>query len=109
MATPRAVFRYGGKTYRVSSLKLREVEQIEEILGAPYTEFRPFGIMRHKLAHMAVFLGRDFPPEEVERIIGDLDLEAVRDMWDIVEDEDLPEVYENGVPLSEGGPSTASS
>lgn len=104
----RAVFRYGEKTYSVGDLKVREVEKLEEILGQPFAEFRPFGNMRHKLAYMAVFLGRDFPPEEVERIIDETTLEAVGEMWDLVDD-DLPEAYENGIPFSEGGPSTASS
>jgi hypothetical protein len=104
----KAVFRYDGKTYSVNELKLREVETIEQIIGVPYSEFRPFGVMAHKLAHMAVFLGRDHSPEEVEQIIADITLEQVYDMWD-VEDTDLPEVYENGIPLPEGEPSTPSS
>ncbi len=104
----RAVFLHDGTTYSVGDLKLREVEVIEEIAGAKYVDLRPFSNMKHKLAYMAVFLGRDHPPEEVERIIDEITLEEVASMWDVVDD-DLPEVYDNGIPLPEGGPSTASS
>ncbi|GAC1373706.1 MAG: hypothetical protein NVSMB4_00530 [Acidimicrobiales bacterium] len=103
--SPRPVFVYDGVTHHVGSLKVREVEGLETLLGCRYVEITPLGTMRHKLAMMTVFLGRTRTEAEVEQIITDLNLDQVDDMWDVVDD-DLPDSYEDGIPNLEGGPST---
>lgn len=116
----RFVFTYEDKQYVYTSLKVREVEQLEELLKAdvydangrvvgkrptPYLEIAPFTTMKHKLAVMALFLRRDHTEDEVAAIIDGLDLAAVQDMWDFVED-DLPTEFEDGLPLPEAATST---
>lgn len=101
----RVTFTYGDKTYAYGSLKVREIEALEDLLEAPYVEHRTLANMKHKLAYMAVFLRRDFDEAKVVQIIDDLDLDAVQDMWDIAED-DLPTQYEDGLPLAEAATTT---
>lgn len=101
----RFTFTYEEKTYTYGSLKVREIEALEDLLDTRYVEIAPFTTMRHKLAVMAVFLRRDHTEDEVAAILEGLDLDAVQGMWDVVED-DLPDVYEGGVPLVEADTST---
>lgn len=101
----RFEFKYQDATYTYGSLKVREIEALEDLLDTPYVEIRPFTTMKHKLAVMAVFLRRDYDEAKVLEIIDGLDLEAVQGMWDIVED-DLPTEYEDGLPLAEAVTST---
>lgn len=101
----RFVFTYEDKPYTYGSLKVREIEALETTLDCRYVELSPFTTMRHKLAIMAVFLSRDHSEAEVATIIDGLDLEAVGEMWDVVED-DLPDEYEDGLPLAEAATST---
>lgn len=101
----RFVFTYEDKTYTYGSLKVRDFEALEELLEVPYVEMRPFTVMKHKLAIMAVFLRRDFDDAKVAEIIEGLDLDTVQGMWDIVED-DLPTEYEDGLPKAEAATST---
>lgn len=113
-------FTYEGKTYPLGSLKVRDIEALEDLLATttydangrvtgkqplPYVEHRVLTTMRHKLAYMAVFLGRDYPEEKVAEILDGVDLDAIGSMWDIVED-DLPNEYEDGLPLAEAATST---
>jgi hypothetical protein len=104
----RPVFTYDGVPHRVGTLKVREVESLEVTLGCRYVEITPLGNMRHKLAMMAIFLGRDRSEAEVEQIISDIDLRSVDEMWDLQED-DLPDSYEDGIPNRGGEPSTVTS
>lgn len=101
----RPVFVHEGVRHHVGSLKVREVESLEKVLGCRYVEITPLGNMRHKVAMMAVFLGRTRSEAEVASIIDDLDLDTVEAMWD-VEDDDLPDQYEDGIPNTVGEPST---
>jgi hypothetical protein len=104
----RLVFTCEGRRYHTGDLKIREVEELERLLGVDYTALRALGVMRHKIAVMAVLLRRDHAEDVVEKILGDLTLDAVEAMW-TVEADDLPTVYEDGLPLPGGEPSTSSS
>lgn len=101
----RVTFTYGDKTYTLGSLKVRDIEALEALLDAPYVEHRTLATMKHKIAYMAVFLRRDYDEAKVAAIIEDLDLDTVQGMWDIVDD-DLPNEYEDGLPLAEAATST---
>jgi hypothetical protein len=103
--TYRFTFTYEDKTYAYGSLKVREIEALEDLLDCRYVEIAPFTTMRHKLAIMAVFLKRDHTDDEVATLIEGMDLDAVQGMWDVVED-DLPSEYEDGIPLAEADTST---
>jgi len=101
----RLVFAHDGRKYHLGGLRLREVEELERLLACRYVEITPGANMHHKIAVMAMLLRRDHSDAEVEAIVGGLSLDQVEELWSF-EDDDLPEVYEDGVPLARGGPST---
>jgi hypothetical protein len=104
----RDVFTYGDKKYAAGDLTLREVERIEKIVNTKYLFLEPQSNMGHKIAYMSVFLLRDHPIEEVERIISTTKLAQIEAMW-ALEDDDLPDMYANGIPSPVGGRSTLTS
>ncbi len=93
----RIVFTYEDQKYHTGSLRIREVEALEAELDVRYVELRPLGSMRHKIALMSMFLLRERTDDEVFKIIESLELDAVEDMW-TVEEDDLPEMFEEGLP-----------
>jgi hypothetical protein len=103
----RPIFTWEGRKYHVGQLKVTEIEDMENTLGCRYVELMPLGTMRHKIAFMRVFLGHDHEPDVVAKILDDMTLAETDKCWGVEED-DLPEMYEDGVPTA-GEPSTVTS
>lgn len=93
----RPVFTFEGHRYHLGDLRVLEVEALEVSLGCRYIEIVPNASMQHKVAIMTIMLLRDRPKEDVEKIIGDLTLDSMDKMWAMADD-DLPEIYVDGVP-----------
>ena len=93
----RPVFTFEGQRYHLGDLKVKEVEALEVSLECRYGEILPFASMRHKVAIMVIMLLRDRPEADVTKIIADLTLDEVDKMWEMADD-DLPEVYTDGIP-----------
>jgi hypothetical protein len=104
----RPIFTHDGTRYHVGQLKVKEVEALEVELGCRYVEITPLGNMRHKAAMMRVFLARDLDEAAVTAALDDMDLDATDKAW-TVEDDDLPTMYQDGLPLPGGEPSTVTS
>lgn len=108
MAGVRPLLTYGGVKYRVGDLKVRQLEDLERLLGCNYVDVHPLSVMRHKLAVMAVMLAADHTEDQVAAIIDGLSLDQVDALWTVAPD-DLPEIYESGIPLAGGGHPTPTS
>jgi hypothetical protein len=108
VAETRWVFTYKGKRYSEGDLKAREVEQVEDITELRYGALRPMLEMGHRLAYIAVVLLRDHSAADVETILADISLVDVEKMW-TTEEDDLPVMFEDGIPSSVGEPSTPTS
>jgi hypothetical protein len=104
----RPTFCYDDQRFHVGDLKVTEVEALEKQLGCRYVEIYPLGTMSHKVALTRMFLARSHPPDVVDKIVADLTMDQVDKMWTIEED-DLPEIYEDGLPLEVGERSTPTS
>lgn len=109
------VFTYEGTDYWVDGFSIAEAEEVEEALRDPdnpgterWIHWSPIGLARHCRVLSAVFLRRTKSAEEVEGILTSTPFAALRGMWDLRE-EDLPTVYEDGVPNLEASPSTPTS
>lgn len=108
MADRDFVFTYDTVEYHVADLTLAEAQDLEEKLGIVWGQLAPVMRAKHRLALMAVFLRRDHSEDEVAKILDTVTLFETEKMWRVVE-LDLPDSYENGIPLAEGGPSTPTS
>ncbi len=108
MADRDFIFTYDTVEYHVGDLTLAEAETVEETLSIGWGQLAPVARAKHRLALMAVFLRRDHSEDEVAKILGTLTLYETEKMWRVVE-LDLPDSYENGIPLAGGEPSTPTS
>lgn len=82
---------HGGHIVRWDDLTLAEVEQVEQLAGAPWQDVRPTRSAQHGLAVATVALARFFQDPAAEAL-------SVRlREWQPAED-DLPDMYLDGVP-----------
>lgn len=92
---------FGGQTWRTDELSLREAIEIEKATGKSWMLINPFQSATDCRAIMVAFLARDMAPEVAESKVDGLSLREVLDCVDVAKD-DLPDVYEDGLPKAEG-------
>lgn len=101
------VFTYEGVDHWLDDLTIAEATEVEVEIGE-WSQWRPIGLVKHRLVLMTVFLRRTHSEDDVAKILEGLTLKASRDMWDLRE-EDLPDMYEDGIPKAVAALSTPTS
>lgn len=96
---------FGGQKWRTDELTLKEAIAIEKVTGRSWMVINPFQSAEDCKAIMVAFLSRDMDPGAAEQKVDALPLREVLDSVDVVKD-DLPDVYEDGLPKAEGEDST---
>jgi hypothetical protein len=99
---------FGGRSWRTDDLTLDEAIAIEKVSGRSWMQINPFVSAEDCKAVMVAFLAREMDSSAAEAKVGALSLREVLDSVDLVKD-DLPEVYQDGLPKAGGGPSTTGS
>lgn len=89
----------------VDDLTLDEFAVIEKDLGANWVTFNPFLSSMHARATLITFLARSIGTDAATRKVGALSLKEAVACFEAVKD-DLPDVYEDGIPKPEAEPET---
>lgn len=97
-----------GRVYNTHSLSLDESEQLEKECGKTWLELNPVRSSTEFRATARVFLTRDHDAADVERILANVTIQSAMAAVEWVDD-DLPTVFEDGLPKAEGGPGTTMS
>jgi len=97
-----------GRVYTTDSLSIDESEQLEKECGKSWLELNPIRTSTEFRATVRVLLTRDHTPADIERILADFTVKSAMAAVEWVDD-DLPTVFEDGLPKAEGGPSTTTS
>lgn len=96
---------FAGQEWRTDDLTLDEAISIEETTGASWLEINPFRSAVHAKAIIVTFLARDMDRDAAMVKVGTASISEILDGVKAVKD-DLPDVYEDGLPKVEDGPST---
>jgi len=97
-----------GRVYSTNSLTLDESTLLEKECGKNWLELNPIRSSTEFRETVRVFLTRDHNPGDVERILANFTIQSAMAAVEWVDD-DLPTVFEDGLPKAEGGPSTTTS
>ena len=106
MSTIRVSF--GGDSWRLDDLTMDEFGAIEDETGASWLRFNPFLSSKEARAALTAFVARTIGPEEAARKVGALSIKEAAGCFEVVDD-DMPVVYEEGLPKGEAGPATPGS
>lgn len=98
-----------GEAIREDDLTLAEIDQICDLANIPWVTLHPLRQPKHLRAIVAVLKAREGADarrtfDELGAMRGGDALAAIREA-----DDDLPEVYENGLPKAGDGPETTGS
>lgn len=96
---------FAGDSWLVDDLTLDEFGRIEEEVGATWVGFNPLISSKHARAALTAFVGRTVGMDEAVKKVGALSIKEAVACFEIVPD-DLPQIYENGLPKAEGGTGT---
>lgn len=99
------LFTVGEKQYRTDDLLLDEAIAIEKLTGRSWVEINPLRSAQDCRAILKAFWARDVGEDEAEKKVVALTVRAVLDHVQWVTD-DLPEVYEDGIPKAAAGSAT---
>lgn len=111
-------FTLDGKEFTSDDLTVDEAVRIEELMGKSWLDINP---VLHGSAFRAmaiVFLSKHMDATAASKYVGGIPLNKVLEHVRWVEEEDLPDVYEDGIPKAEAvdtstagfsGPSTTKS
>lgn len=99
---------FAGETWLTEDLTLDEFGKIEDDLGATWVRFNPLLSSKHAKAALVAFLTRSIGEEAASKKIGALSLKEAVACFEVVPD-DLPDMYEDGVPKAEGATETGGS
>ena len=94
-----------GETFRSDDLTVDEFLAIEKDTGRTWWDLNPIRSAGEFKAMASAWLARTRSPEDAAKIVGSLSIRDVVDNAKVVSD-DLPDMYEDGIPKAEGGPST---
>lgn len=102
-------FTFDGEVYRESELTIAQCEDVEDMLGLSWLQINPVRSAKQARGLLSVLhsdrTGK--PRDEVFAAVGKLTAEAFTvDVLKLVDD-DLPELYGDGMPNPDGFPSTA--
>jgi len=96
-----------GDSFIHYDLTLDEAIAVEKETETSWRFIDPLRSASHCKAMLRALLARTRPDDVVEKILGDLTLKTALACVEWVE-EDLPTVYEDGIPKAEGATSTRS-
>lgn len=96
---------FGDDKWRTDDLTLDEAIGIEKVTGRSWMLISPFKSAEDAKAVLVAFLARSMDRGTAEAKVGALSLREVLDSIAVVPD-DLPEVYEEGLPKAGGDPGT---
>jgi hypothetical protein len=99
---------FGDQSWRTDDLTLDEAIGIEKITNHSWMQINPFVSAEDCKAIMVAFLSREMDPSAAETKVGSLSLREALNSVEIVKD-DLPDLYQDGIPKAGAGPSTAGS
>jgi hypothetical protein len=105
--------RVGDKWENTDDLTLDEVEAVESASGVSWGFMNPLRSSQTAKALLAAFLVRDGVSDADARVqVGALKLKTAKHTFRFVEDDDLPDQWEDGLPVVDpkpeaAGPSTA--
>jgi hypothetical protein len=90
---------HNGKTYREGDLTINDAEAIEKLLGATWSEIHPLRSARHAkvVAGFVIAQGEGRDYQEVVAELGTMKTNAFLALVG-PEGDDLPDVWEDGVP-----------
>lgn len=97
-----------GEKFRTDELTVEEFMTIERDTGRTWWELNPVRSAPEFRAVAVAFLSRTRSKEDALKIVSALTINDVVAATKLVRD-DLPDVYEDGIPKAEGGPLTPSS
>jgi hypothetical protein len=97
-----------GATYRTDSLTLDEAERLETECGKTWLKLNPALSAKEFKATARVFLARDHAPADVDRLVSAMTVGTAMQAVAWVED-DLPTMFEDGLPKAAAGNSTGTS
>lgn len=96
---------YAGQEWRTDDLTLDEAIVIQEVTGRSWLDINPFLSAVDAKAIIVEFLARDMDRDVAKAKVGAVSIREVLDGVKVAKD-DLPDVYEDGNPKAEDGPST---
>lgn len=94
--------------FTTDDLTLDEAIEVERDTGETWLRLNPYRSAVHAKAILAAFLARTVGADEARRRVGEMSVSAVVDSIDVVDD-DLPSMFEGGIPKGEGEPQTTGS
>ena len=97
-----------GRVYSTDTLSLEESSRLEKECERNWLELNPCRSSTEFRETVRVFLARDYNAADIERILANFTVKSAMAAVDWVDD-DLPTVFEDGLPKWEGGPSTTTS
>jgi hypothetical protein len=97
-----------GHTYNTDDLTVAEAVALEKELGRSWQQLNPLGSAEEFQAFAAVCLRRHHSAEEAAKLAAELPLGVALAAAKWVAD-DLPIMFEDGLPKAEGDPSTTTS
>lgn len=97
-----------GHVYNTDDLSVAQAVELEKKLGKTWRELNPLGSAEEFQAFAVVCMQRDHPADHAAKLAAELPLGAALAAARWIEP-DLPDVYEDGNPKAEGGPSTTTS
>lgn len=99
---------FAGDSWLTDDLTLDEFVLIEEQTGASWVRFNPFISSKHARAALAAFVARTVGQDEAEKKVGALSIKEAVACFEVIKD-DLPDLYEDGIPKAEGDTATPGS
>lgn len=96
---------FAGQDWRTDDLTLDEAIRIEAATGKSWMLINPFHSATDCKAIIVAFLARGTDEATAQAKVGSLSLREVLESVDVVKD-DLPDLYQDGLPKAEDGDST---
>lgn len=93
---------FGGDSWLVDDLTLAEFAKIERTTGATWTIFNPLLSSVQAAACLQAFLSRTISVEAAEAKVAAMSIREAAECFDVVDDDELPAVFEEGIPKAEG-------
>jgi hypothetical protein len=97
-----------GRKYSTDDLSVAEAVDLEKTLGRSWTQLNPLSSAEEFLAFATTCLRHDHPADQAAKIAAELPLGVALAAARWVGD-DLPDVFEDGLPKAEGESSTTTS
>lgn len=98
----------GGESFTTDDLTLDEAIQVERDTEETWLRLNPYRSAAHAKAILVAFITRTSGAAEAARVVGAMTLAAALDCFSVADD-DLPTIFEGGIPKEVGEPATTGS